>query len=240
MIKTPISFLGWFLTSLLFTLICIPFTFLPERYRYENRLYFIITTLWGKILMFFAFIPVRIHGKANIPSPSATPSILVANHTSALDIFFIESIMNGHPHMWLTKIMYTKIPLFSVLLKRMHIPVERYEATEAAGAFLKAYRQAKKYKSHLILFPEGKRFDDGRIHDLHAGFAFLAKKLNRQVVPIALSGFHKIMPKGKLLLDYKNTKPTVTIGEPISIEPNESIEAFTFRIKAWFEEKLAK
>jgi len=236
-IKTAITFAGWLSTSLTFTLICIPFTFLPAPKRYTNRLYFVLTTLWCKLMMLFSFIHIKISGEENLPKYPNSPSIFVVNHTSAIDIFIIEKLMDGYPHIWLTKHEYNKIPLFSILLKRMHVPVERENSRAAAMALLKAYKRAKNISSHIILFPEGKRHDDGKIHEFNPGFALLAKKLNRPVIPIFISGLHKIFPKHQPLIDYHATRPKLTIGKPFVIKEGERVEEFSERVHAWFLQK---
>jgi len=239
-IKSPISFAGWLAISLIFIALCTPLTFLPAPKRYENQLYFFLTTLWGKFLMFFSFIFVKVYGEQNLPTYPNSPAIIVVNHTSSLDIFVIESIMKSYPHIWLVKQAYAKIPLFSILVKRMHIPVQRNDSRTAGRALLKAYKQAQEIASHIIIFPEGKRYNDGKIHKFNSGFALLAKKLKRPVIPIAIFGFHKIMPKGTILIDYHATQPTMTIGKPLIIDEHESIEEFTRRVKWWFKEQIEK
>lgn len=232
--KTLISFTGWFITSLIFTLLTIPLTFLPAPARYTNRFYFFLTTVWTKLLMIFSFFSVQVKGRENLPKYPISPAIIIANHSSSLDIFIIEQIVGTYPHIWLTKKEYLKIPLFSVLLKRMHIPVEREDTTGAGRALLKAYNQAKNISSHIILFPEGTRYEDGMIHDFHPGFALLAKKLNRPVIPMKITGLHKIFPKKNVLIDYHAAKPTLTIGKPLWIGKDESIEDFSKRVKKEF------
>ena len=148
--------------------------------------------------------------------------------------------MKSYPHIWLVKQAYAKIPLFSILVKRMHIPVHREDSRAAGRALLKAYKQARGITSHIIMFPEGRRYDDGKIHEFNSGFALLAKKLQRPVIPIAISGFEKIMPKGTIFIDYHATQPTMTIGKPITIDKHESIESFTQRVHKWFKEQVEK
>lgn len=237
LIKTPLSYIGWFVTSLFFTLICIPLTFLPAPKRYTNPLYFFLTTIWGKCLMFFSFLYIPQRGEENFPTK---PAIIIMNHTSCLDIFLMESIMKNFPHIWLSKISYTNIPLFSILLNRMHVPVNRKNTQAASRALLKAYKQARDINSHIVLFPEGTRHDDGKIHPFTPGFALLAKKLNRPVIPIAASGLHKILPKGKILINYDSSDLSMTIGPEFRIKPDESIEDFVKRVQGWFPETLAK
>jgi len=234
-IKTFITLAAWLTISFTFTIICIPLTFLPAPKRYTNRVYFFLTTLWCKLLMLFSFIHIKIRGEENLPKYPDSPSIFVVNHTSAIDIFVIETLMSTYPHIWLSKYEYTKIPLFSILLKRMHVPVERENSRAAALALLKVYKQAKSINSHIILFPEGKRYRDGKVHEFNPGFALLAKKLNRPVIPIFISGLHKIFPKTQFLIDYHAARPKLTIGKPFAIKDNESVEEFAKRVRAWFQ-----
>lgn len=233
-IKTPISWAAWFLVSLSFTLLCIPLTFLPASIRYENRLYFYLTTIWSKLLMFFSFVFVRIKGEENLPEFPNSPSIIVANHSSSIDIFLMEVLAGTYPHIWLTKKSYLKIPLFSILLRRMHIPVERDDPRSSAQAIIKVCRLAKNLKSHILIFPEGKRYYDGKIHEFNEGVGLLAKKLNRPVVPIFISGLNKIFPKNSFLIHYYDAQPKVTIGKSMIIGENETVEQFTQRVRQWF------
>lgn len=239
-IKTPISFAAWFCISLVFTLLCIPLTYLPAPKRYTNRLYFFLTTVWNKLLLIFSFIHIKVRGEEHLPKFPDAPAIIICNHTSALDIFALEHLVGTYPHIWLTKASYTKIPLFSILLKRMHVPVERDNALAAGKAFLKIYKQAKGLSSHIMLFPEGRRHSDGKIHEFNHGFALLAKKLNRPVIPVKITGLHEIFPKGTALrankfpIDYHAARPTLTVGKPMVIQENESIDDFAHRVREWY------
>lgn len=240
-IKTPITLIAWFFVSFCFTILCIPFTFLPAPARYHNRFYFFLTTVWTKLLMLFSFIYVKKIGDETdslLPSYPNSPAIIIANHTSCIDIFLLESLIGTYPHIWISKAEYLSIPLFSILLKRMHITVKRQSGSairsNGARALIKAYKQAKGISSHILMFPEGKRYHDGKIHEFNPGFALLAKKLQRPVIPIYITGLHKIFPKGKFLINYKASTPTLTIGKPLMIKKDESAEQFSKRVKNWF------
>jgi 1-acyl-sn-glycerol-3-phosphate acyltransferase len=232
-IKTPITLIAWFLISLTFTLACIPIAFLPEQKRYESHLYFFLTTTWTKLMMAFCFLFVKKNGLENLPEYGGNPAIIVANHTSCIDIFLIESIIKNYPHIWITKDTYAKIPLFSILVNRMHVPINKTKPLQAAKVFLKTYKLAKNKKSHVIIFPEGTRYEDGKVHEFNHGFALLAKKLNRPVIPIAISGLHKIFPKKYFFIRYKAAQPTVTVGKPVKIKESESVEEFANRVRNW-------
>jgi 1-acyl-sn-glycerol-3-phosphate acyltransferase len=237
-IKTPITLTAWFLVSLTFTLFCIPLTFLPAPKRYENRFYFFLTDLWCRLLMFFSFIFIKVKGEENLPAFPNSPSIIIANHSSSLDIFLLETIAGRYPHIWLSKESYLKIPLFSILLKRMHVTIQREDSRSAAQALIKICNLAKNLKSHILIFPEGKRYDDGKIHDFNEGIGLLAKKLNRPVIPIFISGLNKIFPKKSLLIHYYDAHPKVIIGKSMIIGENETIEEFTQRVRQWFIKQI--
>jgi 1-acyl-sn-glycerol-3-phosphate acyltransferase len=237
-IKTPITLTAWFCISLFFTLLCIPLTFIPAPTRYHNRFYFFLTTIWTKLLMLFSFTYVKKQGVKNLPTYPNSPAIIIANHTSSIDIFLLESLIGTYPHIWLSKAEYLSIPLFSILIKRMHIPVKRENSLQAARALIKAYKQAKEAGSHILMFPEGKRYQDGKVHEFNSGFALLAKKLQRPVIPISITGLHKIFPKGTFLINYEEViyaaRPTLIVGKPFMIKKDESVEHFSKRIRDWF------
>ena len=237
LIKTPITITAWFCISLFFILLCIPLTFLPAPARYHNRFYFLLTTIWTKLLMLFSFIYVKKRGEENLPSYPNSPAIIVANHTSCIDVFLLESLIGTYPHIWLSKSEYLSIPLFSILLKRMHIPVKRESGSSGARALIKACNQAKNISSHILMFPEGKRYQDGKVHEFNLGFALLAKKLQRPVIPIYITGLHKIFPKGKFLINYRASWPTLTIGKPLIMKKDESVDQLSKQIRDWFVEQ---
>ena len=89
-----------------------------------------------------------------------------------------------------------------------------------------------------MIFPEGTRHVDGRVHAFHQGFAFLAKKLNRPVIPIAISGMDKMYPRGSKIIDSSCKKVIITIGEPIKMPVGETIEDFVHTVHRWFVDTI--
>jgi len=75
----------------------------------------------------------------------------------------------------------------------------------------------------VVVFPEGRRTDDGKIAPFRAGIGLLAKKLNLLVVPIRIDGLFELKQAGK-----RAARPgavTVTIGAPITIDPSADPES---------------
>jgi long-chain acyl-CoA synthetase len=65
----------------------------------------------------------------------------------------------------------------------------------------------------VIVFPEGRRSPDGRMHNFMEGIGLLATDLNVPVVPIKLDGLYQMKQKKKYFARPGEVK--VTIGEPV-------------------------
>ncbi|MCF7799413.1 1-acyl-sn-glycerol-3-phosphate acyltransferase [Candidatus Babeliales bacterium] len=238
-LRTIRTYTLFLFVSLIFSSLCVPLTFLPKRIRYKNKFYFFLTYLWSKILLLTSFTRIKIEGKQNLVKYLKEPAIFVMNHVSFLDILLTEIILKNRPHVWISKKELGSIPVLRILLKRMHVLVQRESSGMAARALVKAYNLAKTHKSHILLFPEGTRYADGQIHEFLNGFAVLSKKLNRQVYPIAILGVHKVLPKKSFIFNSKGNEIRLVIGEPFSYIDNESEEEFTKRVHDWFKKCMS-
>lgn len=227
------------LAMLITTFLCLPITLLPE-YRYDIRIYHKLISSCSYLIFFFNSIKYKIQGKDNLLYFDKNPAIYIANHTSSLDIPMIEIILKDQPKVWISKTSYTKIPFFGFLLKRMHIVVDRDNIFSAKQVFSKAIKLTANKKRHLVIFPEGRRFNDGKIHEFLPGFAVLAQKLNRPVVPITIYGLNKLLPKKNLRVDSDAGDVKIIIGSPIMHSDFATREEFTQHIHEWFEKELAK
>ena len=233
-IKTYTTFLLWIIIFPFFTIISIPFSFLPKKIKYHkyNPLFF-LSFIWNNLVVISSFVKVQIIDKQNLPTLT-TPSIIIANHASAFDIFLLEAIVGNQPHVWLSKDSFRKIPLFGIIVKNMHILVKRENPKLAARAIVKGMQLVKQGPKHIIMFPEGTRFDDGEIHPFMPGFTIFAKKLKMPVVPILITGTNKLFPKKSLFVDSTATKVKLIIGKPISYEHEHSDKEFIEKTHEWF------
>ncbi len=122
----------------------------------------------------------------------------------------------------------------------MHVLVKREDKQSAARAFARYYRLLKDKKSHALMFPEGTRHADDTIHDFFPGFAMLAKKLNRPIIPMYFHGLHEVLSKNSWLLKQWRTTVDVVIGEPITIHADDSVQETVERVHRWFKEQQKK
>jgi 1-acyl-sn-glycerol-3-phosphate acyltransferase len=66
----------------------------------------------------------------------------------------------------------------------------------------------------LIIYPEGKRSDDGKLGQAYSGAALLAVKSGAPIVPVGISGTRQLIGKKWFL---KRPKITLNIGQPFTL-----------------------
>lgn len=234
--KTVRTYIFWLIITSIFLPICLLLALIPKTIRYDNRLYFLCTALWNKLMLFFVFVHIKVDGEENIPVFPHNPYIIVSNHTSALDIMIIDSLLKNYPRVWLAKNEYGKIPLFGKLLKQMHVLVERDNPRKAMEALINAIALVKDKDRHLVIFPEGTRSKDGKIGEFLDGFAFAASKTKRGVIPFFIENAQKVCPADSNFIDPRAATIKVRVGKPLEMLENEDRISFKNRVKEWFLE----
>ena len=163
--------------------------------------------LWSRCWCFLLGVRVKVHGRDNIDA--RTQYVFVANHQGAYDIFALSGYL-GHRFKWMMRKGLTNIPFVGT-------------ACRTVGYILVDPRNIKSTKEHaeaalgrgqsLVIFPEGRRTDDGSLGQFKAGAFHLAAEFNRPIVPITIDGAYRVMPR-----DTYNITPgtiNITIHEPI-------------------------
>ena len=123
-------------------------------------------------------------------------------------------------------------------MKRFHVLVKRENPRNAIRALFKAYDLAKDKPIHILIFPEGKRYSDGKIHNFLPGFAVLAKKLNRPVIPVKIEGTNKILPKKQFIIDSNASHVKLIVGKPFWYQKDETEKEFVARVRDWFSHSI--
>ena len=169
-----------------------------------------IPMYWGRILAAVNGVKVEVKGLENVEP--GKPYIFAANHQSMFDIFSMQGFFDSD-FRWLAKKELFRIPLFG---RAMHlagyISIDRSHGREALKS-LKEAAQRIAAGTSVILFPEGTRSLDGKLHDFKSGGMVLAIKSGVPVVPVGISGTYEILPKGKLLA--KPGQVTIRVGQPV-------------------------
>ena len=201
----------------------------PLKYRHNKFLYWILYLSY-RVLSYSLFLPLCIRGKRNLITNQ--PVIIAANHQSALDIPLLGMLVGTHPHVWLVLEHYVHKPFLGLLIKKFFVSVDKEKKVTAAKSLVKLLQLANTTQGHIIIFPEGGRFADGTIHPFFAGFALLAQKTGRPVVPVFMPYNGIALYPEKLLLSYAPLK--IIIGKPFMYEIDDTRESFTERVYLWF------
>jgi 1-acyl-sn-glycerol-3-phosphate acyltransferase len=118
--------------------------------RKKFRTVFKIKHYWSKVMRVLCFMRLSITYQA--PFPKA-PYVLVANHSSYLDIVFMYAMV-PHFFVFMGKHELLKWPLVKIFFYEMNIAVNRTSPKDAHRAFLRAAEAIDK-GACIALFPEG-------------------------------------------------------------------------------------
>ncbi|MGC2310230.1 MAG: lysophospholipid acyltransferase family protein [Candidatus Babeliaceae bacterium] len=205
---------------------------LPAKKCPDNRLLFWFLDMAYRGIITVGFLPVKIHGE-KIPN---TPTIFVANHQSSLDIPLIGLLMHGYPHIWYVLESYARKPILNLFVKKnLGVSLSCESPTQAARGLIEGIRLIENKNRHIIIFPEGGRFTDGTVHEFFQGFAVIAKKTQRPVVPLYMPNNGKIYPPHRFLVH--RFPFYVIIGPSYWYQSDDTDETFTQRIYKWFKEQ---
>ena len=164
---------------------------LPTAQRQNSKLIAFLLYLFYWSCIRATFCPLKIMGKEHILSE---PSIIASNHQSSLDIPVIGALFNRSPTLWFVLDYYAHRSWYGFFIRRMAIPINQKDAHEAARAVIKAIRFVIENPRNLIIFPEGARHIDEKVHDFFRGFAIIAKRTKMPVTPVYMPNNGKMYP----------------------------------------------
>jgi 1-acyl-sn-glycerol-3-phosphate acyltransferase len=161
-------------------------------------------------VLFRLYNRLEVSGREHIPPTGGV--LLVANHTSYADPP-IAGPTCPRPVNFMAKADLFRIPVLAGFIRRTHaFPVNR------GGADQHALRHAVRLLKNgevLLIFPEGTRSPDGRLQPFEAGAAFIALASEAQVIPMAIDGADRMLPRGKPFL--LPAKLRVRFGPPVDL-----------------------
>lgn len=148
--------------------------------------------IWARLFCWLTLVRVSVHGRENISK--GTSYVFVANHQGAYDIFAIYGFLN-HNFKWMMKIGLEKIPLVGYACRRAgQIFVDNSSPAAVRKTMADAERQLRQGMS-VVVFPEGSRTLDGKMHRFKKGAYQLAIEFHLPVVPITIDGAYEVFPR---------------------------------------------
>jgi 1-acyl-sn-glycerol-3-phosphate acyltransferase len=155
-------------------------------------------------------IPVRSVGLDRLAGMG--PCVYVSNHQSWLDVLAVVDVLPGSLR-FLAKKELARVPLFGQAMQAAgHIPIDRHDLPSAKASYDRAAGALHGGISAMV-FAEGTRSRDGRLHGFKKGPFVLAIVAQVPVVPVYVEGGLAILPKGSV-----SPRPgtiTVHVGHPI-------------------------
>jgi 1-acyl-sn-glycerol-3-phosphate acyltransferase len=172
-----------------------------------------MSRIWGKWILAVSGVRVRVRGVEHVRGDG--PQIFFSNHASFFDVFGLLAHLPVQ-YRWLAKVELFQLPLFGkVMSYGGYIPIDRSNPRDAYASVVAAAERIRAGTS-IVIFPEGTRSDDGRLQEFKSGGAILAIRAQVPVVPVAILGTHRVMPKGSLRILPGRVE--IRIGKPIPTE----------------------
>lgn len=169
--------------------------------------------------------------------PKTGGVIVAANHASYLDIpllgcaiprrVFFLGRDNLFPHRFV-----------NWALQRLGwIPLKTHRLDRKALGVALAHLQAGE---PVVIFPEGRRSDDGALKRGKPGLGYLVAESQCQVIPVYISGTFKVLPVGA---QWPKFYPVgVTFGKPLDFQKDDegTVKAFYERVSLSVMESIAQ
>jgi 1-acyl-sn-glycerol-3-phosphate acyltransferase len=172
-------------------------------------------------------LDVEVSGLENVP-PGAF--VYASNHQSIVDIICLGSVLAGD-YKWAAKKELLKVPFLGWHLKLAgHVPVERSRGSRAAAEVIARFEETLRRGKPLLIFPEGTRTPDGRLHAFKNGGFYAAVRAGAPVVPVAIEGTYELMSRGSIAAGtHQRTLVRVKVGAPIPVpvEPKREPDRVT-------------
>lgn len=149
----------------------------------------------------------------NVHPDPRRPYVFVANHQSNADAFLVAMV--PWEMKWLSKKSMFDIPLLGWMMRVAgDVQVDRASKESARRAMVEM-RERLDRKLSVIIFPQGTRSPDGTVGPFREGAFRLAIEAGVDVIPLAVAGTARSLPKGSLFFRGKTTA-TVTVLPPVS------------------------
>lgn len=178
-------------------------------------------------------LSVTVEGRERVAGYAGGPLILAPNHSSHLDAPLVltslprelrrdtvtlaasDYFFDAWWRAAVTALVFNASPLDRTVGSREALPTDLLE---------QGY--------HLLIFPEGTRSQDGYVARFRHGAAHLAYEVGLPVVPIAIQGAWRAMPRGQGWPSSGRPRVRVAFGQPLHPKPDGNPTELTRRVEA--------
>lgn len=178
------------------------------------------TSIWASLYTWLnPWWHVEVTGRSLIPKQG--PAVFVANHLSVVDILVLFRLFTHFK--WVSKRSNFKIPVigWNMWMNR-YVPLVRGDRDSIAAMFARCEETLRRGSS-VFMFPEGTRSEDGVMRPFKSGAFGLALRMGVPIVPIAIQGSERALPKKGFTI--RRAAITVDVLEPVWVEGLEGATA---------------
>lgn len=174
-----------FLNLLLFIVVPLPLTARTKK-RIMHRALCTSLRVSGKLML-------TVRKKVINPEAEdfSKPSIIVANHSSHIDLAML--LMLSPRIIVLTTRWVWNNPVYALVIRYLDF----YPVTQGYEPLIAKLRRKVDEGYSILVFPEGTRSPDSRIHRFHKGAFLLARELKLDILPLIVHGAGDCMNKGE-------------------------------------------
>ena len=174
---------------------------------------------------------LRSSGEGNVPRRGGV--LYCPNHSSDADPTAI--FVTAPRRCWMVgKKELFQIPVLGPYFAQLQgIQIHRDTPDRAA---LRRIEEVLKGGEAVLLFPEGRASEDGRLQPLQSGVALVALRTGTPIVPIGLENVNGVLPYGEIAPRWSPKPVVVTYGPPIrpqdfaGMPRSRAIEAITHKL----------
>lgn len=186
------ALIAWTALSILLSPLYFAVVALPTRWPRDRVVRFLIW-LYGRCWLVMTSPFVRFRRDGFTPESRRSPCVLVVNHLSFFDTFFMGALpffdVTFAVRSWPFKMVW-----FTFFMKAArYLDVERMTGEETIAAA----REILGRGGRILFFPEGHRSRSGRLQRFHTGAFRIAKETGVPVVPLCLTGTDRLLPPGR-------------------------------------------
>lgn len=174
---------------------------------------------WGRALLVVARVRLTVCGLETLSRD--VPYVLCANHQSDMDIPVLLAAV-PFPFRFAAKTSLFRVPFLGWHLRRAgHISIDRSNPRAALKALTRSEHSVRNGLP-VVVFPEGRISQDGRLADFKRGAFLLAQRTDASLVPVAIRGTRAVLGPSSWIL--KGGRVEVTLGPPLTSKDVESDE----------------
>jgi 1-acyl-sn-glycerol-3-phosphate acyltransferase len=184
---------------------------------------------WARVSLAAAGLRIHITGLERLDANR--PYIFMPNHASFLDILLLLAYL-PHNFRFIIKKEFFAVPLAGwALYKSGDIPMDRKNPWNALRSLRRSADLLKNGVS-IVVFPEGTRSPNGKIHEFKSALFILPIRSRTPVVPVLIEGSFGALKRGSIRLYPSPLK--MTFYDPIA--PN----SFEVRDRKAYAEKVRR